>query len=206
MEHAPDAPLRRLVDAIVANHQALFSQALADSPELATATFAAGATRQSASVYFLPEIGHYINTGDTAVHGPAAAYRASMARDLIRAGAAVRAKNGRGSEPLHLAAVGSPGSERWDPAAQSETIVCLIGAGTDPNARNRDGTTPLHRAVRTRCAAAVRALLEHGADPSIRTKNGSTATMLASSTTGRGGTGSPEAQAQETEILALLGR
>lgn len=95
--------------------------------------------------------------------------------------------------PLHLAAVGGPNSPRWNPPAQSATIACLINAGADPNAKNKDGTTPLHRAVRTRCAEAVRTLLEHGADPAIRTKNGSTARHLALYTTGRGGSGSPEA-------------
>ena len=82
--------------------------------------------------------------------------------------------------------------------------MCLIEAGADPNAQNMDGATPLHRAVRTRCAGAVRALLDHGADPAIRNKNGSTAMQLALHTTGRGGSGSPEAKAQQQEILLLL--
>jgi hypothetical protein len=69
-----------------------------------------------------------------------------------------------------------------------------------------DGATPLHRAVRTRCASAVRALLDHGADPTIRNKNGSTAMQLALRTTGRGGSGSPEAKIQQQEILLLLQR
>jgi hypothetical protein len=67
-----------------------------------------------------------------------------------------------------------------------------------------DGATPLHRAVRTRCAEAVRALLDHGANPAIRNKNGSTALNLALHTTGRGGSGSPEAKAQQQAILLLL--
>jgi hypothetical protein len=62
----------------------------------------------------------------------------------------------------------------------------------------------LHRAVRTRCAAAVRALLEHGADVRCKNKNGSTPIDLVSRTTGRGGSGSPEAKAQQAEIVRLL--
>jgi hypothetical protein len=62
-----------------------------------------------------------------------------MADKLIKAGANVRAKNRRGSEPLHAAAFGSPGSPRWDPAAQAATIASLIKAGADPNAQNMDG-------------------------------------------------------------------
>jgi ankyrin repeat protein len=199
-------PLRQLVDAIVANDSALFSKLLDASPALATASFSRGATRQDPIPSFLKEIGHCIYAGDTALHFAAASYRPKMADQLIKAGANVRARNRRGSEPLHAAAFGSPGSPRWNPAAQAATIVCLIEAGADPNARNMDGATPLHRAVRTRCAGAVRALLDHGANPAILNKNGSTALKLASFTTGRPGSGSPEAKAQQQEILLLLQR
>ena len=201
-----DQSLRRLVDAIVNNHRTAFSRMMGECPTLATATFQNGATRQGSSTgsNFLVQIGHYINSGDTALHFAAASYRSEMAGELINAGAQVRARNRRGTEPLHLAAVGGPNSPRWNPPAQSATIACLINAGADPNARNKDGTTPLHRAVRTRCAEAVRTLLEHGADPAIRTKHGSTARQLALYTTGRGGSGSPEAKAQQKEILLLL--
>jgi hypothetical protein len=197
-------PLRQLVDAIVANNVALFSRLIDESSELATATFAQGATRQGPRPNFIEEIGHYIYSGDTALHFAAAAYRPKMADRLVKAGANVQAKNRRGSEPLHAAAFGSPNSPRWDPAAQAATIVHLIEAGADPNAQNMDGATPLHRAVRTRCAGAVRALLDHGANPAILNKNGSTAMKLALYTTGRPGSGSPEAKAQQQEILLLL--
>ena len=196
--------LRRLIDAIVANDSAVFSRLMDESPALVTASAFGGATRQDPSPYFIKEIGHYIYSGDTALHFAAAAYRHDMADKLIRAGADFRAKNRRGSEPLHAAAFGNPGSPAWDPAAQGATIVCLLEAGADPDARNIDGATPLHRAVRTRCAAAVRALLDHGADPAVRNKNGSTPLQLATRTTGRGGSGSPEAKAQQQEILLLL--
>ena len=199
--------LRRLVDAIVAHDEALFSRMLAQSPStLATASFSHGANREgpNPSPYFIKELGHYIYSGDTALHFAAASYRQKMADRLIQMGANVRAKNRRGAEPLHAAAFGSPGSQSWAPAAQAATIVSLIQAGADPNAQNVDGATPLHRAVRTRCAGAVRALLDHGADPAIRNKNGSTAMQLALHTTGRSGSGSPEAKAQQKQILLLL--
>ena len=202
--------LRRLVDAIVDNDGALFSRLMNGSSALATASFSQGATRQGPSPgpgpspCFIKEIGHYIYSGDTALHFAAASYRHIMADKLIRAGAHLRAKNRRGAEPLHAAAFGIPGSPRWDPMAQATTIVCLIEAGADPDARNMDGATPLHRAVRTRCAGAVRTLLDHGADPAIRNKSGSTAMQLALHTTGRSGSGSPEAKDQQQEILLLL--
>jgi hypothetical protein len=203
-EAALEQSLRRLVDAIVADDVELLSKLLGESLTLATASFSHGATRQNPSPCFIEEIGHYIYSGDTALHFAAAAYRPKMAKKLIKAGANVRAKNRRGAEPIHAAAVGTPGSQTWNPEAQAATIACLIEAGADPNAQNMDGATPLHRAVRTRCAGAVQALLYHGANPTIRNKNGSTAMQLAWHTTGRGGSGSSEAKAQQQEILLML--
>lgn len=196
--------LRILVDAIVTNDAALFSRLIDGSPSLAAATFSEGATRQDSGPYFVEEIGLYIYSGDTALHFAAAAYRPEMVDKLVHTGAGVRARNRRGAEPLHSAASGNPESARWDPEAQAATILRLIAAGADPNARNMDGATPLHRAVRTRCAHAVQTLLQHGADPAIQNKSGSTAWQLALHTTGRGGSGSPQAKAQQQEILLLL--
>jgi len=50
----------------------------------------------------------------------------------------------------------------------------------------------------------VRALLEGGADARCRNKKGTPARQLAELTTGRGGVGSPEAKAEQEEILRLL--
>jgi ankyrin repeat protein len=80
----------------------------------------------------------------------------------------------------------------------------LLDAGADPNAVDKGGTTPLHRAVRNRCAAAVAALLDGGADRHADNGRGSTPAKLAAQTSGRGGSGSPEAKAQQHEILRLL--
>jgi hypothetical protein len=66
------------------------------------------------------------------------------------------------------------------------------------------GTTPLHRAVRNRCAAAVKELLERGADPRRKNGSGSTPAQLAKLTTGKGGSGAPEAKVQQAEILRML--
>src|SRR6516164_7535949 len=84
------------------------------------------------------------------------------------------------------------------------TVAHLIEAGADPNATDKSGVTPLHRAVRTRCAAAVKALLEAGADPRRKNKSGSTPMLLATQNTGRGGSGSSEAKAQQELIVQLL--
>jgi ankyrin repeat protein len=199
-----DAALMTIVTAIVAGDLAKVSELLAQKPQLAKAQFKAGATRQAAKSYYLDTIGRYIMAGDTALHVAAAAYRREIVQDLIAAGADVRAKNRRGAEPLHSAAAGRPGSPRWNPRAQAATITCLIEADADPNALNMDGVAPLHVAVRTRCAAAVEALLDGGADPRRQNKNGSTPMLLATMNTGRGGSGSPEAKAQQAQIVQLL--
>ena len=201
---ASDATLMSLVQAIVRDDAALLSQLLAASPALAAASFKQGASRREAQAYYLEECGYYLYAGATALHAAAAGYRTEITRQLISTGADVRARNRRGAEPLHAAVVGLPGSRMWNPPAQAATVRYLIAAGADPNAVDMDGVTPLHRAVRTRCAAAVQALLEGGADPECRNHNGSTAMLLATQNTGRGGSGSPEAKAQQMEIVRLL--
>ena len=199
-----DGDLRKLVDAIVSSDSTETIRLLEASPQLAVASFESGATRQTAKPCFLDQIGRYIYAGDTALHIAAAAYQPETVRKLIAAGANAHAKNRRGDEPLHSAAVGHPGSPRWNPAAQTVTIAVLIDSGADPNAVTKDGVTPLHRAVRTRCAAAVRILLERGADPKRKNKSGSTPMVLAAHNTGRGGTGLAEAKSEQQEIVRLL--
>jgi ankyrin repeat protein len=142
--------------------------------------------------------------GDTALHMAAAAYQEQMASELIARGGDVRAKNRRGAEPIHYAADGVPGGPAWNPDAQAATIACLIAAGADPNVNDKSGVAPLHRAVRSRCAAAVKVLLESGADVDAANGRGSTPLLLAMQNTGRGGTGSVRAKAQQAEILRLL--
>ncbi len=199
-----DVALWKMVRAIVAGDVAGVAALLGASPQLATACFHTGATRQVAKKYFLAEIGRYVYAGDTALHIAAAGYQTEIVRQLITAGANIQARNRFGDEPLHSPAVGSAGSSAWNPSAQAATITFLIQAGADPNAITKSGVTPLHRAVRTRCAAAVRTLLECGADPGSENKSGSTPMLLAIQNTGRGGTGSPEAKSQQQEIIRLL--
>jgi hypothetical protein len=50
----------------------------------------------------------------------------------------------------------------------------------------------------------VRTLLEHGSNPESRNKSGSISLVLARHNTGRGGSGSPQAKAQQQAILRLL--
>jgi hypothetical protein len=197
--------LMSLVDAILLGDEANVACTLSASPELARAAFQTGASRAIEKSYFLDQIKRYIYAGDTALHIAAAAYQAQIAERLIESGADVRARNRLGYNPLHAAAVGGPGSQTWNPAQQAATIRVLVAAGADPNSTDKREVTPLHIAVRTRCALAVQTLLECGADPARRNKNGSDAMILAVNTTGRGGSGSAEAKAEQEQIMRLLG-
>ncbi len=155
--------------------------------------------------FFLAGRGAQIYEGDTALHAAAFSYDSEAARVLLDRGADIRAKNRRGAEPLHAAAIDNPASPTWDPVAQGAVIMFLVSDGADPDARAAGGVTPLHRAVRNRCSSAVEALLRAGADPGLPNGNGSTARDLATLTTGRGGSGSVEAKTEQRIILDLLG-
>ena len=196
MEHSFSAFVRAVIDGEVA----VASRLLTTNPEFATRCFAAGATRRDSAEFFYEDIAHYCYQGDTALHMAAAAFQRSTARLLVRKGSALDARNRRDAEPLHYAA----DANHWNPRAQSETITYLLSVGANADAKDANGATPLHRAVRTRCAMAVRALLAGGANLHLRNKNGSTPFDLAVRDTGRGGSGSPRSREQQTEIVAML--
>lgn len=198
--------LMRFMRAIAEADTALAARIFAADPSLARQAAELGATRQAAKPFFLAAVKHYVYAGDTALHVAAAGYQPELARALVSAGADVNARNRRGAQPLHYAADSFPGGCHWNPPAQTATIAYLVEAGADPNATDKSGVAPLHRAVRTRGSAAVRALLDSGADPRLANKNGSTPMTLATLNTGRGGTGSPEAQAEQAEIIRMLER
>jgi len=110
----------------------------------------------------------------------------------------------RGAHPLHYAADGSLENPGWDAERQVAMIRLLLQAGACVDAPDKNGATPLHRAVRNRCSAAVDALLRAGADPHRTNDSGSTAFDLARWTTGRPGTGSAAAKAEQAVIATLL--
>jgi hypothetical protein len=147
-------------------------------------------------------IAHWIYAGDTALHIAAAGYRVEIARMLLAIGAdSASAKNRRCSQPLHYAADGYLESPFWNARRQVAMIRLLLEAGANIDAQDKNGATPLHRAVRTRCAAAVKCLLGAGGDPTIRNKPGSTPFHLAVQNTGRGGSGTEKAKTAQREIL-----
>jgi hypothetical protein len=145
---------------------------------------------------------HWIYVGDTALHLAAAGYRVAISRLLLAAGADPNAnENHRGSTPLHYAADGCLIAPAWNPEDQVKTIALLLDAGANIDAQDKNGASALHRAVRTRSAAAVGYLLKRGSDALLKNKPGSTPFHLAVQNTGRGGSGAELALTAQRRII-----
>ena len=168
----------------------------------ADAALARGTT---ADASYESRIAHWVYAGDTALHVAAAGHRTEIAEALLDSGADIgTAMNHRRSQPLHYAADGFLENPGWNASQQVATIRLLVEAGADVHAHDKNGATPLHRAVRTRCAAAVKFLLDAGSDATLRNKPGSTPFHLAVQNTGRGGSGAEKAKAAQREIIRMF--
>jgi len=174
--------LDQAIEAIISESGNVLASLLRKTPSLSDA--------QIAESVFLEQLPHWLYAGDTLLHVAAAAINVSAVKALLAAGSNA-ASAGSGSSPLHYAADPRPRCGVWNPAAQEEIIQLLVAAGSDPNLADRQGATPLHRAVRARSPAAVDALLAAGSDPNLaKGKSGSRPLHLAVQSTGAGGTGS----------------
>jgi Ankyrin repeats (3 copies)/Ankyrin repeat len=196
-----DDSLLALFAAIVSRDHVGVTRMLNQTQGLITCPLRVGASRQNPRPYFLVPIRHYVYSGDTALHVAAATHDRGLAESLVVQGAAVRAHNRRGAEPLHYAADGGPGA---DANAQRDLISFLIDAGADPNALDKSGVAPLHRAVRDRCSGGVSALIDKGANPLLMNKSGSTPLHLAVQNTGKSHSGSDAAKDEQHRIIVLL--
>src|SRR5664279_4722608 len=144
--------MNKILTAIVEDDRSALEELLKADSGLATRL-------TSTAKLYNSKIFHWIYVGDTALHLAAAGYRVEIVRLLLAAGADPNAaKNHRGSSPLHYAADGFIKGPAWDANRQVETIRQLLGKGANLQLQDKNGATPLHRAVRTRCAAAVRLL------------------------------------------------
>ena len=83
-------------------------------------------------------------------------------------------------------------------------ITYLIEEGADPNAMDKSGVAPLHRAVRTRSSNAVRALIEGGANPRLGNKSGSTPLHLAVQNTGKSNWAQRRPRTSRAKLSVLL--
>ena len=184
-----------LLTAIVEDDRPRARNLLKADPGLATSLITEARLYES-------KIVHWVYAGDTALHLAAAGHRVELVRLLLAAGADPNsAKNHRRSGPLHYAADGYINGPDWNATRQVQTIQCLLDAGANIDAQDKNGASPLHRAVRTRCAAAVKCLLERGGDAKLKNKPGSTPFHLAVQNTGRGGTGAEAAKAAQRQII-----
>jgi ankyrin repeat protein len=106
--------------------------------------------------------------GSTLLHHAAGFGSIEVMTQLLDAGAAVNAKNRRGSTPL-----------MWAIHDESK-VQLLVGRGAAVNMRQAEGRTPLYLAASLgNGAAQVRLLLERGADPNVPLANGRTPLMAA---------------------------
>src|SRR5580765_4037531 len=145
--------MERIIEAIVADDPGAVKKLLKADAGLATRLIQKPRL-QSSGIF------HWIYVGDTALHLAAAGYRVEILRLLLAAGADPNAaSNRRKSTPLHYAADGFITGPLYDAKRQVETLQWLLMSGADIHSQDMNGATPLHRAVRTRCAAAVKFLL-----------------------------------------------
>jgi tankyrase len=90
-----------------------------------------------------------------------------------------------------------------NPAAQRKAILALLRAGADVGETDKNGVTPLHHAVRFRSVAAVKALVESGANVNqVCKRSGSTPLHRAVTSTGAPTTAGKQDEAKE--IIELL--
>lgn len=151
------------------------------------------------------EIVHWLYARDTALHLAAAGHRVAIARMLLSSGANPNsARNHRQGRPLHYAADGYIQNPSLNAAQQVKMVRVLLNAGADLHATDKNGATALHRAVRTRCAAAVECLLQAGADPTAGNHSRATPFHLAVQNTGRGGSGDEAARAAQRRIIESM--
>jgi uncharacterized protein len=94
-----------------------------------------------------------------------------------------------------------------EPSAQRRRLLDVLKTGADVHASDKNGVTALHHAVRFRSPAAVKVLIEQGADVNRACRrNGSTPLHRAATQTGAPGTaGRSQAAAEIIRLLLAAG-
>lgn len=100
----------------------------------------------------------------TPLHLAAEYQRPDLILELLKSGAKPRLKDSEGKTALHKSVV------RFEPSKKA--LEALVKAGADINAQDAQGNTPLHLAVYYGSKESVAWLMEHGANPMIRNKEG----------------------------------
>jgi ankyrin repeat protein len=120
----------------------------------------------------LPGLQGLEGSGGTALHQAVAAVDLVMVKFLIESKADVNAKDGRGNTPLIT------NSETGGHTEQPEIAKALIAARAAVNTQNIYGETALFKASQEG-ADVVRVLLANGADPNLKTKEGTSPAQAA---------------------------
>jgi tankyrase len=90
-----------------------------------------------------------------------------------------------------------------NPESQRKRLIESLASGANIHAADKNGVTALHHAVRFRSAAAVKTLIEHGADVNRACRrSGSTPLHRAVTSTGAPSTAGKQAEARD--IIELL--
>jgi len=156
-------------------------------------------------VWYQNKILHHMYRGDGALHVASAAYAVDLIELLIGMGASVNeCKNRRLATALHYASDGVVSHMTYNPRSQELAIKKLLKLGADINAADKNGATPLMRAIRCRSFSAVKVLIEQGADWNIPNKAGTSTIEMATMATGRGGSGTQVAKDSQAKIVDLL--
>lgn len=119
-----------------------------------------------------PELARARSVDDgTALHFAAFFNQPATAELLLERGSEIEAVASTFGyvRPLHSAAA----------ADNTETVIALLEAGADPNARQQGGFAPIHAAAQNGNREAVEALLAKGAEPDAATDDGKTAVDFA---------------------------
>jgi len=106
----------------------------------------------------------------TPLHEAAGKSLVDLVRLLVDAGADVNARDKFSNTPLRMCASNAQSFANLETFKQSVQI--LLDAGADINSGTTINTTSLHSVVKWGNIDAVKFMLEHGADPNIRTTKG----------------------------------
>ncbi len=112
------------------------------------------------------------NSGHAPLHLAAYGARHDVMRWLIERGADIKARDKKGHTPLEIAIDSHRFAYYSD--SQKQELVTMLGGTPADIARGRFSNHPLHEATNKRDLAAVRRLLEGGANPNVKSESGNT--------------------------------